>query len=354
MSAQARPPRLHSNLQYVQRFRSPIGLKSEAGCYFTHLQAAACFLSSLAEESAGGQRPPSPAPALAWRGGDASSDDGRNGSDSVSNDSVYASATSLDALDAEAPPAQPQTEPQPQQQPPSQPPSRDQRRTPPPQPAGTSVTHADGDGVGQGDAGGVGDAGAGRGGGDGGDCDGDGDGDGEAPSASSVTCGRASRRAASVAVALSGWERLIECSNLPNLPPEESRRESVEELAPRRPSSVPGCSPLPAAAPAAASSSPAHAAASSAAATSAAAADSPGTGSPPRRADEQSPLVGRGATWGDVSTDPPTDSTLASALAADGGHAATPESAAAQASPAPQLSPVVFVADWDEVGRRVV
>ncbi|KAL1508440.1 hypothetical protein AB1Y20_004543 [Prymnesium parvum] len=37
----ANPSRLHSNLMYVQRFRSPMGLKSEAGCYFTHVQANA-------------------------------------------------------------------------------------------------------------------------------------------------------------------------------------------------------------------------------------------------------------------------------------------------------------------------
>ena len=46
----ANPPRLYSTLMYVQRFRSPMALKSEAGCYFTHLQAAVTFLESLAIE----------------------------------------------------------------------------------------------------------------------------------------------------------------------------------------------------------------------------------------------------------------------------------------------------------------
>ena len=46
----AKPPRLASTLAYVQRFRSPMALKSEAGCYFTHLQAAVSFLESLAIE----------------------------------------------------------------------------------------------------------------------------------------------------------------------------------------------------------------------------------------------------------------------------------------------------------------
>ena len=41
---QCNPPRLASTLAYVQRFRSPMALKSEAGCYFTHLQAAVSFL----------------------------------------------------------------------------------------------------------------------------------------------------------------------------------------------------------------------------------------------------------------------------------------------------------------------
>ena len=47
----ANPPRIASTLAYVQRFRSPMALKSEAGCYFTHLQAAVCFLESLAIEN---------------------------------------------------------------------------------------------------------------------------------------------------------------------------------------------------------------------------------------------------------------------------------------------------------------
>ena len=50
----ANPPRLASNIAYVQRFRSPMALKSEAGCYFTHLQAAVSFLESLASERSGG------------------------------------------------------------------------------------------------------------------------------------------------------------------------------------------------------------------------------------------------------------------------------------------------------------
>lgn len=47
---QCNPPRLASTLAYVQRFRSPMALKSEAGCYFTHLQAAVSFLQSLQRE----------------------------------------------------------------------------------------------------------------------------------------------------------------------------------------------------------------------------------------------------------------------------------------------------------------
>jgi len=47
---QCNPPRLASTLAYVQRFRSPMALKSEAGCYFTHLQAAVSFLQSLHRE----------------------------------------------------------------------------------------------------------------------------------------------------------------------------------------------------------------------------------------------------------------------------------------------------------------
>lgn len=47
---QCNPPHLASTLAYVQRFRSPMALKSEAGCYFTHLQAAVSFLQSLAQE----------------------------------------------------------------------------------------------------------------------------------------------------------------------------------------------------------------------------------------------------------------------------------------------------------------
>ena len=41
----ANPPRLYSTLMYVQRL-TPMRL-SEAGCYFTHLQAAVTFLESL-------------------------------------------------------------------------------------------------------------------------------------------------------------------------------------------------------------------------------------------------------------------------------------------------------------------
>ena len=44
---QTNPPRLHSNITYVMRWRNPLALKSEAGCYFTHLQAAVSFLDSL-------------------------------------------------------------------------------------------------------------------------------------------------------------------------------------------------------------------------------------------------------------------------------------------------------------------
>ena len=48
----SQPPQLASTLAYVQRFRSPMALKSEAGCYFTHLQAAVSFLEGLAAEKA--------------------------------------------------------------------------------------------------------------------------------------------------------------------------------------------------------------------------------------------------------------------------------------------------------------
>ena len=43
----ANPPRLHSNLAYVQRWRNPMAFKDEAGCYFTHLQAAVNFLDTF-------------------------------------------------------------------------------------------------------------------------------------------------------------------------------------------------------------------------------------------------------------------------------------------------------------------
>jgi hypothetical protein len=64
---QTNPPRLYSNLQYVQRWRNPLSLKSEAGCYFTHLQAAASFLDNLASEQSqrregGGASPLAPLP----------------------------------------------------------------------------------------------------------------------------------------------------------------------------------------------------------------------------------------------------------------------------------------------------
>uniref|UniRef100_A0A7S3B8T3 VPS9 domain-containing protein n=1 Tax=Haptolina ericina TaxID=156174 RepID=A0A7S3B8T3_9EUKA len=68
------PSQLYSNIQFVQRFRSPMGLKSEAGCYFTHLQAASCFLSSFAE--GGGPQGPPP------DGADQDSDWGLTGFDS--------------------------------------------------------------------------------------------------------------------------------------------------------------------------------------------------------------------------------------------------------------------------------
>jgi len=53
----ANTPRLHTNMAYASRWRSPVALKSEAGCYFTHLQAAVSFLEGLAEEdeTSGGQ-----------------------------------------------------------------------------------------------------------------------------------------------------------------------------------------------------------------------------------------------------------------------------------------------------------
>jgi len=49
------PPQLASTLAYVQRFRSPMALKSEAGCYFTHLQAAVSFLEGLAVQRVEGE-----------------------------------------------------------------------------------------------------------------------------------------------------------------------------------------------------------------------------------------------------------------------------------------------------------
>uniref|UniRef100_A0A7S4BF85 VPS9 domain-containing protein n=1 Tax=Chrysotila carterae TaxID=13221 RepID=A0A7S4BF85_CHRCT len=54
---QANTPRLHTNMAYASRWRSPVALKSEAGCYFTHMQAAVSFLEGLAEEdeTSGGQ-----------------------------------------------------------------------------------------------------------------------------------------------------------------------------------------------------------------------------------------------------------------------------------------------------------
>ena len=74
----ANPPRLASNIAYVQRFRSPMALKSEAGCYFTHLQAAVSFLESLASERSGG------CDAAGEAGGECGSEDG--GSDGDSGD----------------------------------------------------------------------------------------------------------------------------------------------------------------------------------------------------------------------------------------------------------------------------
>ena len=47
----ANPPRLHSNLAYVQRWRNPMAFKDEAGCYFTHLQAAVNFLDTFGIEA---------------------------------------------------------------------------------------------------------------------------------------------------------------------------------------------------------------------------------------------------------------------------------------------------------------
>ena len=96
---QTNPPRLYSNLQYVQRWRNPLSLKSEAGCYFTHLQAAASFLDNLASEQSqrregGGASPLAPLPpANAEADEDADEDDAA----SVAASSVAAAAAAARA-----------------------------------------------------------------------------------------------------------------------------------------------------------------------------------------------------------------------------------------------------------------
>ncbi|KNE67914.1 hypothetical protein AMAG_12631 [Allomyces macrogynus ATCC 38327] len=47
VTMQANPPKLISNVQYINRFRNPAKLQSEAGYYLTHLQGAIHFIESL-------------------------------------------------------------------------------------------------------------------------------------------------------------------------------------------------------------------------------------------------------------------------------------------------------------------
>lgn len=47
VTLQSRPPNLHSNIHFIQRFRSPDKLNGEAGYYFTNLQGAIEFVQSV-------------------------------------------------------------------------------------------------------------------------------------------------------------------------------------------------------------------------------------------------------------------------------------------------------------------
>ena len=47
VTLQSKPPNLHSNIHFIQRFRSPDKLNGEAGYYFTNLQGAIEFVQSV-------------------------------------------------------------------------------------------------------------------------------------------------------------------------------------------------------------------------------------------------------------------------------------------------------------------
>jgi hypothetical protein len=41
------PPQMHSNIQFISRFRNPSKMITEAGYYFTHVESAIDFIENL-------------------------------------------------------------------------------------------------------------------------------------------------------------------------------------------------------------------------------------------------------------------------------------------------------------------